>query len=1042
MRLLFLVIITLGHSPNLLANPALAEPQTQQLLEARRLNQEVEGAIPHAERLVSIQERAFGPEDITVVRLLANLADSYCQTARYAQPELRCSRALASSGVTNPQGPEGDQLFRLINQISKLQQAKKEKSAVPLVERALSMAAKTVPPNDPRHIAVLVTAGEVYWKIGDDQKAEPLLKRANQFAEGALELSHPLVFASLVNLALFYREHEDPASSQPLFRKTVALMEKLRGPEHRDVAVFLKLLAESYFQQGDYVSARPIYERVLALLEKLGNTEDRFYVATINDLAEAYSQMGDYVRAATLLNKSIDLKTKIFGPEDPSVANALSNLGTIARTTHNYAQAAIFYQRAADIFAKVHGPDSLEVASVLNQVGLLASDTGDNDRAELILKRALEIREAKLGKDSRHVAETLVNLAWIQFARGKYAEAEPAYLRALEIRQRAGEGKHPELATVLSHLAMLYEAGGHIKKAVAAQKRSNEIAEHNLNLTLAQGSEEQKILYMQMRLSETYGTVSLHLQSAPNDLDAAELAFTTILRRKGRTLDVMSDSLELLRRRLSPADISLLDQLSRTRSKLANISLNPRETDSVELRRATIVELEAEMARLETDISSRSSDFRLLSQPVTLAQVQESLPQGSWLLEFVLYQPFDVRAGNSNAWKAPRYALYLIPRFGPTSWLDLGEAAHIDSEVGRLRAALQDPDRTDVKSIARAIDERLMRPVRKLIGTGRQLFIAPDGALNLMPFAALVDERDRYLIEDSSISYLTSGRDLLRTQLAIQRNSAPTVLAHPLYDLNQNGANTKRLASSSLHQSGRQKDTSRRSLDFTALRYPPLPGTMEEAIAIKAMLPDAQLLVREDATEAAVKRVRSPRVLHIATHGFFLPDQTDDMSLKDRSRQLIKERVKEKNTARLENPLLRSGLVFAGVKQRASGSNDDGVLTALETSALDLAGTKLVVLSACETGLGDVSNGEGVYGLRRALILAGSETQVMSLWQVSDLATRDLMSGYYKRLKAGEGRSEAFRQVQLGMLHTSKFNHPYYWASFIQSGAWTSLDGR
>lgn len=148
-----------------------------------------------------------------------------------------------------------------------------------------------------------------------------------------------------------------------------------------------------------------------------------------------------------------------------------------------------------------------------------------------------------------------------------------------------------------------------------------------------------------------------------------------------------------------------------------------------------------------------------------------------------------------------------------------------------------------------------------------------------------------------------------------------------------------------------------------------------------------------------------------------------------------------------ESPLLRSGLVLAGVKQGRSGPGNDGVLTALEAAGLDLFGTKLVVLSACETGLGDVTSGEGVYGLRRALVLAGSETQVMSLWKVSDNVTRDLMVAYYRRLQAGEGRSEAMRAVQLAMLKggikagaSADRRHPYYWAAFIQSGAWAPLD--
>lgn len=145
--------------------------------------------------------------------------------------------------------------------------------------------------------------------------------------------------------------------------------------------------------------------------------------------------------------------------------------------------------------------------------------------------------------------------------------------------------------------------------------------------------------------------------------------------------------------------------------------------------------------------------------------------------------------------------------------------------------------------------------------------------------------------------------------------------------------------------------------------------------------------------------------------------------------------------ARVDNPLLRSGLALAGANQGRSG-DDDGVLTALEASALDLWGTKLVVLSACDTGVGEVKNGDGVYGLRRALFLAGTESQLMSLWPVSDRSTRDLMIRYYEALVQDVGRGEALRRVQLQMLRSKVHSHPYYWASFILTGEWANLQGK
>jgi CHAT domain-containing protein len=245
------------------------------------------------------------------------------------------------------------------------------------------------------------------------------------------------------------------------------------------------------------------------------------------------------------------------------------------------------------------------------------------------------------------------------------------------------------------------------------------------------------------------------------------------------------------------------------------------------------------------------------------------------------------------------------------------------------------------------------------------------------------------------------------------------------------------------------------------MKFTRLPGTADEAKMLATILPDASVLTQEQATESALKRVTAPRILHLATHGFFMGDE---LSKKFALSGASSGSILGAGMMSRENPLLRSGLALAGANEQPNNSVDDGILTALEAASLDLWGTKLVTLSACETGLGEVKNAEGVYGLRRALVLAGSEAQLISLWKVSDAGTRDLMVAYYRRLKNGEGRADALRQVQLAMLRgelsnsaasgkretidpdaTSairSYRHPYYWAAFIQSGDWRVLDGK
>jgi CHAT domain-containing protein len=321
-----------------------------------------------------------------------------------------------------------------------------------------------------------------------------------------------------------------------------------------------------------------------------------------------------------------------------------------------------------------------------------------------------------------------------------------------------------------------------------------------------------------------------------------------------------------------------------------------------------------------------------------------------------------------------------------------------------------------------------MRPVRALLGDARWIFLAPDGALALVPPGALMDEEGHWLIERFAFVDLTSGRDLLHFSRAPTRApSAPLLLGNPAFGPIGGMKATARAADA-------QADDvrGRRSVDMTMVQFGALPGTAAETLAIARLLPDARALLGEEATEAAVKRARGPRVLHLATHGFFLPDASAEHppALGDMPR-----------AGYAENPLLRAGLALAGANARASG-DDDGILTALEVSALDLGATRLVVLSACETGLGDVQRGEGVLGLRRAFLLAGAETLVTSLWKVDDRATRELMIAYHERLRRGEGRAEALRRAQLLLHQQSATAHPYFWAAFVASGSPASLDGR
>jgi len=290
-----------------------------------------------------------------------------------------------------------------------------------------------------------------------------------------------------------------------------------------------------------------------------------------------------------------------------------------------------------------------------------------------------------------------------------------------------------------------------------------------------------------------------------------------------------------------------------------------------------------------------------------------------------------------------------------------------------------------------------------------RLLISPDGALNLVPFETLVDKRGRYLIERFATTYLTSGRDLLRMQIPRAAAGNPVIVADPLF-----GEPSPPEASPTAGRQGSRSITT--GVEIVNLYFAPLSGSALEARAIKAFFPKATLLTGRHATKATIERLSAPTILHIASHGFFLDDRDTGT-----------------NGVIAQNPLLRSGVALAGANLPGE-AHGDGILTALEAAGLDLWGTRLVTLSACDTGVGEVRNGEGVYGLRRALVLAGVRMQVDSLWKIDDSATRDIMVHFYGRLLAGTSRSQSLREAQLAMLQDSRYAHPFYWAAFIAIG--------
>jgi CHAT domain-containing protein len=722
----------------------------------------------------------------------------------------------------------------------------------------------------------------------------------------------------------------------------------------------------------------------------------------------------------------LQIRERLRGPDDPTVASALANLGSVYVSSAQYDKAVETLTRALSIQEKRLAPNHAALATPSFNLAAVYFSRGDFDAAEKLFQRALSIDQQNLAPGHPLLATRLMGLAEVLRLKGEYERADPLYEQAFTIREHALGPTHPQVADALIGRSLLRWATSNFSDAVTLLARGAALREQTLALVLTAGSEEAKRLYLRTLDDETDIAVSLHLGSAPQSTTAAVVAFGNVLERKGRSLDAMTDHLATLRRRLDDSDRELLNQLSRAQGQLAALLLRGVSTDD---QKNTAAALRAEIQRLEESASSRSSELRASFTHATLAEIREAVPDDTVLIEYVSYRPFFVRNKRAEAFGARRYAAYVLRGDGITKSVDLGDAAAIEQNVQRLRAALATPDNGDARQLARALYKQIVEPMETPLQDANRVVVSPDGALNLIPFGALVTPRNRFLVETHTISYVTSGRDLpglLDNRRKQRVASAPAVFADPLFD----GLRVT---------TGPRAET--RGIDAgvlsKALQFDSLPGTADEAKALAKVLPDARIFMGADATEARLKSLRGPAILHIATHGFFLPGAARTAPPSSLPASVVNAPSTGGTIGDREEALVLSGVALAGANQRSSGDGEDGILTALETAGLDLWGTRLVVLSACETGIGDVKHGDGVYGLRRALVLAGSESQVMSLWQVSDEATRHLMVDYYRRLRRGEGRADALRQVQLAMLKgRQNLRHPFYWASFILSGDW------
>ncbi len=785
-----------------------------------------------------------------------------------------------------------------------------------------------------------------------------------------------------------------------------------------------------YVNQGLYGRAEPLFQRALAIQEAaLGNHPKA--AQTLNALAYLYRAQGRYDRAEPLSQRALAIQEAALGDKHPFLVPTLHNLARLYADQGLYGRAEPLFQRSLALMEAALGTSHFSVAVELTALARLYMDQGLYGRATPLLHRALAIHEAT---HYPAIAETLDALARLYLEQGLYARAEPLFQRALSIEEAAFGGQHPRVAQTLHDFARLRLAQHRLTDALPLFTRAFALSEQRLHQEALGFSESSLSSFLQYLRADEQTLYAL-LRAHPADVRVQRLALGAVLLRKGRSIEETADISRTLYRSVGAEDRGPFERLRGLRTQLATLSLaGPGSLTPVDYQRR-LETLAGEGDSLEADLARRSAPLRALTALPPAAEVVDrvaaALPQDGALVELIAFRdsPLVPKPGMPRG-KTPgqlRYlALVLFPD-ASTRAVDLGPAEPIDRAASRLRSALANRD-ASFHASAQKLHRLVFQPLRPLLGTTRRLFMSPDGQLGLVPFAALHDGR-RFLLDSFDFVYLTSGRQLLPRPEKTVPAASVFVLADPDF------AATPRTTPSA---SGPLPTLAERSASlerfFSTVRtllpasgWVPLPGTRQEAESIQHLLPQARLFLGPEATKERLLQLPTPGILHLATHGFFLEDAPAPTG--SRAVGHFGALGDKLLAPALQEPMLRSGLALAGARARP----DATLVTALELTGLDLWGTQLVVLSACDTGRGEVQPGQGVYGLRRSLVVAGAETVVMSLWKVNDDSTRRLMESYYRNLLAGQGRASALREAMRSLRESRP--HPHHWAPFIALGS-------
>ncbi len=861
--------------------------------------------------------------------------------------------------------------------------------------------------------------GQLYESQARYTQAEALYLNAINIRKFAIGSFHPNYAGSLFSLGRLYRKTGDYEKSRIYFEDALSIYEKSYGQLHPNYANATGELGVLMQSMGQYVLAEAYLSQTVNLRRNIYGNQHRQVAESLNNLASLYRVMGNFAKAERNYRQAEHIFEKTLGNQNPDYATVLNNLGDFYVGLMEFEEARPYYQKAISIFSDVFGVQHPLYANALNNLASLNRKTGNFKDAEELYRKTLLIDEQTVGKNHPAYATSLNNLAILYVATKKYEEAENLYLESIKIKKATLGINHPAYAKSINNLALLYMTLDDYSKAepLFLEAISNQLNQIK-TIFPALSEKEREAFYNTLRSDQERFNTFAVLRSLDNPSIIGDM-FNNQLTTKALLFNA---STKMRNNILGSEDENMINDFGHwrdLREKLARLYQLPK----IDLMRKQqeMLALEEEVEQLEKSLSLRSSLFARENdrRKRTWIDVRDQLQDHEAAIEIIRFRRYKIDPeGKSKINKDVNVPEYL--NYGFTNEI-LYAAIIVDKSTKEYPKLVLLENGLDLENRFLSYYKNAIHYVvddynsyqqywsqidKNLLESTEKVYISPDGVYNKINLNAIRNpDTKNYLIDDLAIIPITSTRELFNPKSMADTKRSAVLMGNP--DFIWEGVEPP--------ATGNKEDL---------LEYlDPLPGTDQEVKSINELMLSnkwsSKIYTKEEAREQTIKEIESPRVLHIATHGYFSADVVRSSA---------------------SNDLLNSGLMLAGASnalyykrnQMSFLGEEDGILTAYEAMNLNLDQTELVVLSACETGLGTVKNGEGVYGLQRAFKVAGARSIILSLWRVDDRTTQKLLYYFYQGWLEHQDKQKAFKDAQLKL--REEFLYPYYWAAFVMVG--------